>query len=66
LGQGQIGPADAAALQQEAQNVHLVGQIGGHTDAAAVRGDRAFVGVGLRLFILDVRNPARHTVVGQT
>ena len=47
-------------------NVELVGQIGGGTRAVAVRGDYAYIGVGPRLVILDVYDPADVRVVGQT
>jgi len=51
-----------------AQQVHveLVGQIGGSTYAVAVQGNYAYIGVGPRLFILDVSDPSRPDVVGQT
>jgi hypothetical protein len=64
------GPWPAAAgpglTPAEAQNVELVGQIGGATYAVAVQGVYAYVGVGPRLVILDVSDPAQPTVAGQT
>lgn len=44
----------------------VVGQIGGPTQAVAVQGDYAYVGVGLRLIVLDVTNPSTPTEVGAT
>jgi parallel beta-helix repeat protein len=44
----------------------VVGQIGGPTSAVAVQGDYAYVGVGLRLIVLDVTNPVTPTEVGST
>lgn len=46
--------------------VVVEGQLGGATTTVAVQGDRAYVGVGPRLLILDVSAPASPTVVGQT
>lgn len=51
---------------EDAWNVELVGQIGGPTDAVAVRGSYAYLGVGPRLVILDVSDPAKPTEVGQS
>ncbi|MBI2918848.1 MAG: hypothetical protein HYY01_12770 [Chloroflexi bacterium] len=44
----------------------MVGQIGGPTQAVAVQGDYAYVGVGLRLIVLDISNPANPREVGAT
>jgi len=44
----------------------LAGQIGGPTQAIAVQGSYAYVGVGLRLVVLDVSNPPTPTEVGST
>ncbi|MFQ5518265.1 MAG: LVIVD repeat-containing protein, partial [Acidimicrobiia bacterium] len=55
-----------AASQQQAENVELVGQIGGVTEAVAVWGNYAYIGMGPRLVILDVADPAHPRVVGQT
>jgi hypothetical protein len=49
----------------DAQNVELVGQIGGATLAVAVQGDYAYLGVGPRLVVLDVSDPANPTMTGQ-
>jgi hypothetical protein len=57
-----LGAPDA----QAAQNVELVGQIGGPTKAVAVSGSYAYVGVGPRLVILNVSDPSAPRMVGQT
>ena len=44
----------------------LVGQIGGHSYAVAVQGPIAYLGVGPRLVLLDVSDPARPAVLGRT
>ena len=44
--------------------VTLVGQWGGASYAVAVSGNRAYLGMGPRLVILDVSNPAGPTVLG--
>jgi len=65
-------PADLRTLLQPSLvatttcNVELVSQIGGITNAVAVQGDYAYIGVGPRLVILDVSDPAHPTVVGRT
>jgi len=51
---------------QQARNVSYVGQFGGRSTATAVRGNRAYLGVGPRLVILDVSRPARAALLGQT
>lgn len=59
-------PGDAGNVQQLAENVELVSQLGGSTHAVAVQGSYAYVGVGARLVVLDVSNPADPAVLGQT
>jgi len=44
----------------------MVGQVGGPTQAVAVQGTHAYVGVGLRLVVLDVSNPITLTEQGAT
>jgi parallel beta-helix repeat protein len=44
----------------------VVGQIGGPTQGVAVQGSYAYVGVGLRLVVLDVSNPFSLQEVGAT
>ncbi len=46
--------------------LELVGQIGGETRAVAVEGDYAYFGVGPRLFVMNVSNPADPALVGQS
>ena len=58
--------AAAGPLTPAAQNVALVGQIGGTSYAVAVAGHYAYLGVGPRVVILDVADPAHPTLVGQT
>ncbi|MGB3060945.1 MAG: hypothetical protein WBE17_14535, partial [Anaerolineae bacterium] len=43
-----------------------IGQIGGQALAVAVLGDYAYVGVGPRLLIVDIHDPAAPQVVGQS
>ena len=49
-----------------AENVELVGQIGGASYAVAVDDHYVYVGVGPRLVIQDATNPAHPVLVGQT
>ena len=44
--------------------IRLVGQIGGPIQSLAVQGTYAYVGVGMRLVILDISNPAVPQEVG--
>ncbi len=55
-----------AAPQEPAATWQMVGQIGGPTQAVAVQGNYAYVGVGLRLVVLDVSNPITPSEVGST
>ena len=50
----------------ESFGLKLVGQVGGATEAVAVRGNYAYVGVGLRLVVLDVSKPEQPVEVGAT
>jgi hypothetical protein len=59
-----LGQTSAAEDQQT--NWKLVGQVGGPTQAVAVQGNYAYVGVGLRLVVLDVSNPTALREVGTT
>lgn len=59
-------PSVASVVQADAENVELVAQIGGITYAVAVQGGYAYLGVGPRLVVLDILNPANPTRVGQT
>ena len=51
---------------QQLHDVELVGQIGGCTRAVALQGNYAYIGVGPRLVILNISDPAHPTMVGQT
>ena len=59
-------PELPAQVSQPAWNVEYVGQIGGSTNAVAIQGSYAYIGVGPRLIILDISNPALPVVVGRT
>ena len=59
------GPAVTGAGQPLARNVELIGQVGGATQAVAVAGSYAYVGVGPQLVILDISDPAQPAVVGR-
>ena len=56
---------EGVVAQQLAQNVKLVGQIGGQVHAVALQGNYAYIGVGGRLVILNVSDSAHPVVVGQ-
>jgi hypothetical protein len=57
-------PVLLGAAQTTQSSWQAVGQIGGPTQAVAVQGNYAYVGVGLRLVVLDVSNPAAPREVG--
>lgn len=59
-------PAGLFATDQQAQNVRLVGQLGGPLSTLAVRGDYAYVGIGPRLAVVDVTNPYSPTLAGRS
>jgi hypothetical protein len=61
-----VGLPPVAAAPNPSQTWQMVGQIGGPTSAVAVQGDYAYVGVGLRLIVLDVSDPAAPVEVGST
>jgi len=44
--------------------LELVGQVGGPTQAVAVQGKYAFIGVGMRMVVLDISKPSRVRQVG--
>src|SRR5438045_3627578 len=56
----------ATPMEQQGQNIQLVGQIGGAAKAVAVQGQYAYLGAGARLLVVDVSDPTRPTLVGQT
>ena len=61
-----LGTLVPTNITADAQNVEFVSHIGGETKAVFVRDDYAYIGVGPRLTVLDVSNPALPTVVGKT
>ncbi|MGC9334315.1 MAG: Ig-like domain-containing protein, partial [Anaerolineae bacterium] len=58
--------SSAAGTSDQPSTWQMVGQIGGPTQAMAVQGNYAYVGVGLRLVVLDVTDPVTPTEVGAT
>lgn len=58
-------PAGIEATQGQTPNVALA-RIGGPAHAVAVRGTIAYIGMGSRLVILDVSDPARPVFLGRT
>lgn len=61
-----LSRTSAAKSDKPATGWQMVGQIGGPTSAIAVQGEYAYVGVGLRLIVLDISNPITPTEVGST
>ena len=59
-------PRGLAAASTGASNVVMVGQLGGATVAVDVVGDLAYAGIGPRLAILDMSDPASPLLLGQT
>ncbi|MFQ5595940.1 MAG: kelch repeat-containing protein, partial [Anaerolineae bacterium] len=47
-------------------SIEVIGQLGGETLAVAVDGDRAYIGMGPRLLVMDISEPAQPTVLGQS
>lgn len=50
----------------QTQSLDLIGQVGGVSTAVTLAGHYAYVGVGPRLHILDISDPARPFLVGQS
>lgn len=65
-GRGVDLPAGPVERGQGSPALQMVGQVGGPTEAVAVQGDYAYVGVGLRLVVLDVSDPATPVEIGST
>jgi len=59
-------PTAGATTPGRSQQVGIVGQIGGGARAVAVQGRYAYLGVGPRLVVVDVADPARPVPLGQT
>ena len=51
---------------QKGKSLDLKGQVGGPTNAVAVQGQYACVGVGVRMVVLDISKPARNIQLGAT
>jgi hypothetical protein len=69
LAVAQLQPAGRPALisaEAPAENVELVGHIGGVTYAVFVQGNCAYIGEGPGLVVLDVSNPASLAVASQS
>jgi len=60
------GPTQPNEMRESSLTWQMVGQVGGPTQAIGVQGDHAYVGVGLRLVVLDVSNPSTLTEQGAT
>ena len=58
--------APVPAQSSPAGGWQMVGQVGGPTQDVAVQGNYAYVGVGLRLVVLDISNPAALRELGLT
>ena len=56
----------SSSVASASEGVELVGQIGGVSYAVAVQGSYAYLGVGLRLVVLDISNPEEPLVLGRT
>ena len=50
----------------EAENIEMVGQIGGMIKGVAVQGNYGYIGVGPRLVIMDISEPSQIHDVGQS
>jgi len=63
-----VAPAgrSSQALDEDNLSLILVGQVGGTTEAVYVEGDYAYIGLGSRLIVLDVSDPAHPTELGRT
>lgn len=57
-------PTPLATGSGDAQNVDLVGQLGGPISAALIQGDYAYLGVNLKLVVLDISDPTHPRPLG--
>ncbi|MCX6020397.1 MAG: hypothetical protein NTZ05_01455 [Chloroflexi bacterium] len=57
---------DNAALQSDGLHLEMVGQVGGVTLAVAARDGLAYLGVGSRVVVLNVSDPAHPALVSQS
>ena len=61
-----VPPQTTQTTQPGRITLELVGQIGGSTNAIETRGFHAYISEGPRLVILNIANPVKPTVLGQT
>jgi hypothetical protein len=59
-------PAPAAPRADVQQDIAPLGQVGGMIYASEVQGNYAYIGVGARLVVWDVTNPAAPVAAGQS
>jgi heat shock protein HslJ len=58
-------PTSPLAGAVDAHSVELVSQWGGQITTAAIRGSHAYLGVGLKLMVLDISDPRLPTLTGE-
>ena len=58
--------APPTVLPQPEVQVELLGQIGGASEALAIHGQYAYLGVGPRLAVVEVSSPSNPRVIGQS
>ena len=59
-----FSPVSKDAELQKADGWELTGQVGGPTQGIAVQGNYAYIGVGPRLVVVDISDPANPIQVG--
>lgn len=59
-------PSSTPATPSQPGYLTTIGQLGGYTGAVAVQGQLAFLGIGPRLVVLDISNPAQPRALGQS
>ena len=59
-------PLNSTEIDGESQNIQLLNQVGGVSNAVEVQNGKAYVGVGPRLFIFDVSHPDDPIILGKT
>lgn len=59
-------PLDEADTAAGGSLLEVVGQLGGPSYAVEIQGDYAYVGVGVRLVVLDISDPSQPAVLGQS
>jgi len=63
---GKFNEVPSIMQTTDSEDIRLIGQIGGGSNAAAVQGDYAFVGIGPRLISLDIADPASPVAIWQS